>query len=368
MRPRPIPVSLLILLGFLAACSLPRGAALQSEILATSDVSDGELAVYTVDKSLLPVIAKWPRTGFEYSDGWISRQRGPTNAVIATGDLVQISIWDNDENSLLTIPTQKSVNLNEMVVSPDGTIFIPYIDRVFISGMTQDAARETIQSELEKIIVSAQVQVKLISGRRNSVDLVGGVAAAGSFPLPDRNFSVLNLISLGGGISSGLRNPQIKLVRGSKVYTNSVERLYSHPNLDTTLRGGDKVIVSEDNRYFLSLGAAGTEDLMYFTKDSISALDAMSIIGGLSDTRANPQAILILRQYPEKAVRSDGKGPSNTRAVFNIDLTSADGLFSAKEFAINPGDLVLVTESVLPSLSGILTLFNTSTIISDRFN
>ena len=44
-------------------------------------------------------------------------------------------------------------------------------------------------------------------------------------------------------------------------------------------------------------------------------------------------------------LRHDGHGPSRTEAVFVIDLTSADGLFSARRFAVEPQDVVLVTES-----------------------
>jgi polysaccharide export outer membrane protein len=54
-----------------------------------------------------------------------------------------------------------------------------------------------------------------------------------------------------------------------------------------------------------------------------------------------------LRDYPQSAVRSDGTGPSRDRMVFVLDLTNADGLFSAGEFAIQDRDLVLVTQSDL---------------------
>ena len=46
-------------------------------------------------------------------------------------------------------------------------------------------------------------------------------------------------------------------------------------------------------------------------------------------------------------VRADGSGPRHARTIFTIDLTSADGLFSAGEFRIQPGDLIYVTESPL---------------------
>jgi len=356
----------LMLLTVLGACTLPRGAALQSEILSSDKVAKNQLAVYVVDKSLLPKMAAWPRTGELRSDGWIARHKGPAGSIIAAGDRLRLSIWDSGENSLLSAPDQKKVAMNEIEVAPDGTIFVPYLDRIYIAGLTKSKARQTIQDRLASIIASAQVQLVVLPGRRNSVDLVGGVAKAGSYPLVDRNFTVLGLISAGGGIPAPLRNPQIRLVRHGKVYVTSAARLFANPRLDTTLRGGDKVIVQEDSRYFLSLGAAGSERQVYFKQDRITALDAMSMIGGVSDTRADPKGILILRTYPKAAVQGDKSGPSKSRVVFSIDLTSADGLFSAGQFLINPHDLILVTESPVTSVRTVFGLLGSALGIKSR--
>ena len=276
--------------------------------------------------------------------------------MIAAGDVIDLTIWDNDENSLLTPPAAKVVDIQGVPVSADGTVFIPYLDEIVLNGLTHDAARKLIQTELGSILPSAQVQLAVTPGRRSSVDVVGGVVSVGSYPLPDRNFSLLSLMAQSGGVAPGLRNPQIKLVRGDGVFGVSVDRLYADPALDATLHGGDKVIVEEDKRYFLSLGAAGTEDLQYFPKETVSALDAVSLIGGVNDARANPRGVLILREYSDRSVRSDGTGPDRARVVFTLDLTSADGLFSARKFQVQPKDLVLVTESPLNSARTLLGL------------
>jgi len=334
----------------LSACdSLPRGAAIQAEVVSSADVKANDFAVYPVTKSMLPVVAAWPRVGDIPSSGWISRARGPAGQVIAAGDRLSLTIWENSENSLLATPGQREVAMKEMAVSPDGTIFVPYLDRIYVSGMSQEVARETIQKQLSVINPAAQVQLAIASGRRNSVDLVGGVASPGTYPLPDQDYTVMNLISQGGGVPSAMRNPQVRLVRNSKNYVTSLATLYENPGMDTTLRGGDKLIVEPDKRYFLALGASGSEQNTYFEKDRVTALDAMAMIGGVNDQRGDPAAILVLRHYPSDAVKPNDAGPSNERVVFTLDLTKADGLFSAGEFQINPGDLVMVTESPVNS-------------------
>lgn len=161
-------------------------------------------------------------------------------------------------------------------------------------------------------------------------------------------------------MQSGLNNPQIRLHRQGKIYGTSVQRLFEDPARDTTLRGGDKVIVKPDDRAFLSLGAAGTEARHLFPKDHLSAIEALSIIGGVSDFRADPKGILILRHYPHSIVQRGPKTPSNARMVFTIDLTSADGLFSAGKFAVLPGDLVYATEAPVTAARTILGLLGSA--------
>jgi len=233
---------------------------------------------------------------------------------------------------------------------------MPYVGNISVIGLTPDLAREEMQRSLEIIIPSAQVQLSMTEGRNNSVDLVGGVAQPGSFAMPDRNFTVLGLLAAGGGVRTGLNNPQIRLMRAGTIYGTSVNKLLNEPHLDTLLRGGDRVFVEEDQRYFLSFGATGSEALHIFAKDNISAMDAVSIIGGVSDNKADPRGLLILREYDSSAVRTGVRGPRMTRVVFSINLTSVDGLFSARNFQVNPNDLIMATEAPLNDLLTISTI------------
>jgi polysaccharide export outer membrane protein len=234
---------------------------------------------------------------------------------------------------------------------------MPYVGDVNVRGLTPDLARRKLQEALEPVVPSAQVQLAMAEGRGNSVDLVSGVANPGTYPMPDRNYTVMGLIAAGGGISPTLNNPQIRLVRGQNIYGTSVERLLDNPRLDTLLRGGDRVFVEEDSRYFLSFGATGKEDLHIFTKDEMSAMDAMSVAGGFQDGKADPKGLLILREYPASAIAPGQRGPRQQRVVFSLDLTSADGLFSARQFQINPGDLVMATESPINDALTISNIF-----------
>jgi len=354
-----------ILLSLLAAASLallpsgcgrlPGGAPVSEEILTELSEESSDFALYSVSRAFLPTVVQWPPTGKQENLRWIHNSNGAKTQIIQPGDTLTLRIWDSSDNSLLTSADQKAVQLQDVEVAANGTIFMPYIGNVNVLGLTPDLARETLQAELEAIVPAAQLQLDMNEGRNNSVDLVSGVEQPGTYPMPNRNYTVLGLISAGGGIGLNLNNPQIRLMRGGAIFGTSVDQLLNSPHMDTLLRGGDRVFVEEDERYFLSFGATGTEDLHIFTKDHVSAMDAVAIMGGIQDNRADPQGLLVLREYASAAVAAGQRGPRQTRVVFSLDLTSADGLFSARKFQINPDDLVIATES---PINDVLTVSN----------
>ncbi|WP_368185827.1 polysaccharide biosynthesis/export family protein [Aestuariibius sp. HNIBRBA575] len=367
MQLKPVILIIAALSFVLTACSLPRGAGFQSEVLGSQDDPEEirDFAVEIVTRDSLPQFANWPQIGPSRLS-WIDRTPQAANRIIAAGDVVSITIWSNEENGLLTSPGQRFVTLEPMRVSSSGTVFLPYVGSQRISGMSPQHARETIENKYIEVTPSAQVQLEVQEGRQNTVSLVGGVSAPGTYPMPDRNYSILSLISDGGGAVTSFNNPQVRLQRGSNLYGISMARLLDNPGLDTTLVGGDKVYVEEDERFFLSLGAAGSEARHDFTKSDISALEALSVIGGVADTRANPQGILILRQYSTSHIRQDGSGPTHSRVVFTLDLTSADGLFSAGQFEIQSGDLVYATESPITATQTVFQLLGSALGLASR--
>ena len=352
----PIRILAVLAMTVLAACALPQDLGEERQILKGAEDPAASFAVQPVTRATLPTLRKWPNSHPTANLGWITHSATSPDPLIAAGDRLDLTIWDNDESSLLSSPAQKVVQLPGLTVSSKGTVFLPYADEVYIARMTPDEARRAIQAKLLTLMPSAQVQLQFASGSLNSVELISGVPNPGVFPLQNRSTTLTSILALGGGIPSDVANPQIKLSRGGKLYRVSAETLMSDPGLDTTLRGGDKIFVEADKRYFLALGAAGKEAIMPFPRDHITALDAMALVGGVNQSTANPKGILILRDYPQSAVRSDAGGPGRDRMVFVLDLTNADGLFSAGEFGIQDRDLVLVTQSELVNTKTIFGL------------
>lgn len=357
---------LLAALFALAACSLPRGAALQSEILKEQDAETPTFQVVEVTRANLPALSQWPATGWHGHFHWPSTSEGAASNFIRTGDRLDVTIWDSQENSLLTNPNERFTRLEGIEVEGDGSIFLPYVNRVRVRGLTVSRARERVEEQLTSIVPSAQVQITLREGRDHSVDMVSGVVKPGAYPLPSRNYKILNALADAGGIPADLRNPLVRLLRGSKTYEISADELYENGSKNALLQPRDKVIVEQDDRSFIALGASGTEDLIYFPKDSLTALESLALMNGLSDTRADPKGVLILREYKSKSLRHDASGPNMQQVVFTLDLTSADGLFAARKFQVYPNDTMLATESPVTNARTIFGLIGSVIGISNQ--
>lgn len=363
-----------ILLCLLAAgcSSLPRGAGFEAEVIksATEAEKAGEVApfqVVEVTRATHDAMAEWPKPGL-VTHSWPSLQGRPSSMILQPGDKIDVTVWNTEDNSLLSGVGQRSAQVLNARVAADGSVFLPFLGGLDVQGKTTEEVRDLIEQEYAYSIPSAQVQIVVTPGLENTANVVAGVSAPGVYPLEQRNTSVLTLLSMAGGVQGALNNPQLRLMRGGTVFGISMARLYENAALDTTIMGGDRIVVEADQRTFLSLGAAGSEAVHHFPTDDLTALEALSVIGGVTDERANPQGILILRTYPENSLRTNGTGPTHEQVVFTLNLTTAEGLFSAGEFQILPDDLVYVTETPVTTARTIMGLLGSAFGLANQVN
>lgn len=357
----------------LASCGLPRSAGFFSEVTAASnrDTRQGgealayDFTLYEVNRDTLPMLRVWPATTGMAVLPWLVAQEQPASLLIAPGDSVQLTIWDAEESSIFGATGTTPLPLT--TVAADGRIFVPYIGDLRVAGMAPTTARQRIEEELIRTVPSAQVQLSVEPGQANTANLISGVGASGLYPLANRNVKILDLVSQAGGVSPDLISPQVRLVRGGQTYGVAFDRLLRDPTANITVRGGDRIYVEGDERQFITLGATGAQSVFEFPETELSALEAMSLIGGVNASTANPQRILILREYDPLAVKDGISGPPQERIIFTIDLTSADGLFSAGNFMLEGDDLIYGTESAIGPALALLGLTNTARGAADTF-
>lgn len=365
---RVVGLKAVLMLAFVvvSACSLPRGGPIASEIEGSSVVPE-DIQVTEVSRNNVGQIGSWPHSGWHGHYHWFARMPGPKSRLIRTGDVVTLTVWDNQENSLLLGPADRSVPLRPVEVTEAGTIFVPYVDDIMVAGLTPYQAREKIQGLLTPIAPSAQVQIDVVSGPNNSVDVVTGVTKPSRLPLSDRNVSVLSVIAQSGGVQEAIKNPLVRIQRQGKSYEIPMDSLLKDPSKNVIVRGGDQVIVDEDERYFIAVGATTKEEQVFFHQESITAMEAVALLGGLNDARANPQGVFILRQYKATDVRPDSSGPNSQHVIFSFDLTKADSIFGARNFQVQPNDIVVASESAVKPAQAVVALVGSMFAIANVF-
>ena len=156
LKPKFLP--LIAVAVVLAGCSVaPRGSGLQSEVLqsrtaagqsAVDDALPQDFAVEPITRESLGRYANWPARSQGRSYGWPKGQGGKPNQ-IRPGDVITISVWVSEDNSLLTAPNQRVAEMPEMTVSPTGQLFLPYIGQMQVAGQSQEEARAAIEAMRE---------------------------------------------------------------------------------------------------------------------------------------------------------------------------------------------------------------------------
>ena len=154
------------------------------------------------------------------------------------------------------------------------------------------------------------------------------------------------MLANAGGITLPPEITQVTLIRGAHSGTVWLQDLYTSPQMDVALRGGDRILVEEDSRSFTALGATGAQQNVPFDTQSISAIEALARVGGLSTGIADPTGIFVFRNEPvdiANAVlgRGDLIGPQ--RMIYVLDLTSPNGVFMARDFAIRDAETAIRT-------------------------
>ena len=356
----------------LSACNAPRGAALQREIAAEADSTAASFQLVAMaDPEIAAQVARWPATGEGLGLGWPGKGQSQPSRLLRRGDVVEVTIWDNTPNSLLTPPGQRSVTMAGLEISPEGSIYVPYVEEVPLAGKSPETARGLLQERLASIAPAAQVQLAVREGEQNTIELVSGVAKPGRYPIAAKGVTILAALAAGGGIPDEMRNAVVRLQRGGASHAALAEDLYRDPARDILLRGGDRIAVVSDPRSFVLMGATGTQKSVTFQKARHSLLEALSMGGGLQANRADLRGVMVLRLYPERGLRpgqAGAPGPQKPNVVFAFDLSTGMGLFNARKFQIHPEDVILATESPLPAAQSILGLFGTTMLSLTRVN
>jgi polysaccharide biosynthesis/export protein len=201
--------------------------------------------------------------------------------MVGPGDEIDVYAWGQ-------------INLNQRVtVDRTGNIFLPQVGRIRLAGIKFGQLRNTVQSAMERVYRSFDLDVNMGQLRSIQIFIVGQARRPGSYTVSSLSTLVNALFASGGPSSRGsLRNIQLK--RGGRVVTNF--DLYDlllegDKTKDVPLLPGDVIFVPNAGPRVAVTGSIESPAI-YELKPDTSLGDILSYAGGLSPTASGQRAIL----------------------------------------------------------------------------
>jgi polysaccharide export outer membrane protein len=339
-------VALITSLALVASCGLPRSGPTKKQLLSGAVEEQGNAFVVDVTSEVARVTAVQSSFGFSSS----FQNAGLVGAdTLSPGDILNILVFENvRDDPLLGNTGQRVSGLTEVQVDGQGFIFIPYAGRIKAAGQTPEGLRQAITRKLEEQTPDPQVTVTRAAGNGSAVSVAGAAAAPGVYPIEAPTRTLATMLARAGGVTIDTDVAIVRVTRGKHTGKVWLRDLYQTPGLDIALRPGDRIVVEEDSRSFIALGATSGQNLVPFTSETLSALEALAIVGGLSSQAADPTGVFVLRDESEAVARAVLGRPDlagDQRIVYVLNLTKPNGLFEARDFQIRDGDTVYVTEA-----------------------
>lgn len=170
---------------------------------------------------------------------------------IGPDDLLQIRNLQNisyiaNEQPLVT----STVQAPAYQVEEDGTVALPVIGRVMVSGLTRYQAARKIESIYkEKLLKDPIIDLKIINLK---VTVLGEIRTQGNYLLLKDKTSLVDIIGEAGGLTDKADEKSIQIIRGDKTHPQIIMadlndiRTLANPELN--LQNNDIIYIAKNNR------------------------------------------------------------------------------------------------------------------------
>jgi polysaccharide biosynthesis/export protein len=234
----------------------------------------------------------------------IPKQDGQSGQPRQTPPLGEVYII-GPQDSLSIIVTDEADLTNKYRVDTDGTITMPYLNRVPVSGLTLAEAQVKIAQMLQAgYLRNPQVRVEVDQFKSRRVFVSGEVRTPGYVTMAGTTMTLLEALALAGSPTQNASN-DIKVVHPSKPGEPPNEPITINRKelelgrADITLQDGDIVNVPIAQRFYISGFVKNTG---YYVLDSGTTVSqAIVLAGGLTD-RGSDRRIKIGRLVKGKMV------------------------------------------------------------------
>lgn len=298
----------------------------------------------------------------------------PTAYTLGAGDQVRVDVFDAPEYT------------GEYQVLSDGTISLPMVGVVQISGLTLEGAASTLSARLSPILRRPIVTMQLLNARPVNFAIAGQINRPGAYTLDTDAVdapTVTNAIQLAGGITPKANIRDIQVIRvdpltrqPQQVFVANLWELVRQGDLqqDMVLQDGDRVIIPEaanlENEELTELASANISPEV-MTVNVVGEVSSPGSIALPPNTPLN-QAILAAggfsRQARKKRVELLRLNPNGSVTQQEIEVDLAADASNSVNPLLRPNDTIVVEPStfsrvtrrigdVVAPIGGIFSLF-----------
>jgi polysaccharide export outer membrane protein len=361
---RPTAIVLSLGLGLAACTALPGdgpwmgGAATTTTEALPFDVID--LTPTTIANYRQPPPIDRPSTVSNLSAG--------SRISVAPGDAIKVRIFEPYEGSIFPTIQRPGADFGVQRVTDDGTINVPFVGTVKVAGLDLNQIEKKIAQQVATSgkAQDPQVIVEFVADRTHTVMVSGDVRQPGRVSLLEGVRTVVEAINKAGGPSgvggqggTGVGANQLEVVvrrNGQVILQSQYSDLLAGG--DIGLQKNDEIVVRPNARMFTVLGAVVKAGNVDMPKHTISLLEAMGMVGGLNDARANKTGVYVFRMGDLQ------NNPTARARVFRLDLYQPVSIFIAQQFPVQPKDVVYITNAPLYEYDKILTsIYRTFSIV-----
>ncbi|CAG9270807.1 Sugar ABC transporter substrate-binding protein [Paraburkholderia unamae] len=279
----------------------------------------------------------------------------PQPYAIGAGDVLQIVVWDHPElaAALGTSQWQGSTRPGDpnagFVVDQSGDLTFPYAGTMRVAGLRAEDVQRRLTAALGRYFVKPQVTVRMASYRAYEIYVDGEVRNPGVVAVNDVPMSLYEAISRSGGFSDTADQSDLVLVRGGNSHRINLTQMVASGLSPSRLflKPGDmlRVIARDENDVYVMGEVNKPISAVPRRTGRITLADAIAQAGSVNSSTADAAQMFVIR------------GALNgTPEVFHLDGRSPVAMLVAKEFDLQPKDVVYVDGNGLVRFNRVLTL------------
>jgi polysaccharide export outer membrane protein len=319
-----------------------------------------------VNASVVSVMRRWSAASLQ---GTFGLQLPTKTQTIGVGDQVQISIWESGAGGLFGAQGNdragggaRGTSIPEQIVGADGAVTVPFAGRVPVVGRTPYQVEQVIVRALEQKALDPQVLVTMTRNAANTVTVVGEVTAGARVPLTARGDRILDVVAQAGGTKAAPHETFVTLSRDGQSIRTPLQALLTEPAENVLVKPGDVVAVTREPQTFTSAGATGQNAVIPFDAIGITLEQAIARSGGLSDTRADPGGVFVIRfekvgDYDQLGLsRPDPELLDEVPVVYRVNFRDPAGFFLARRFPMHNKDILFVSNAPAAELQKVVNI------------